>query len=111
MTTSHSKCCWEGKEFALRNAELCSIQNISFTIFLIMIFFTHPVFAQNFSDSTTISEKSISVSGGLGWLAVRDKAISEERYSGPLSYFSVDWKYFRENEVLDLDLNFRKGPK
>ena len=51
---------------------------IFFSIFLSIVIFANNVFPQNLPESAYISEKSISVSGGLGRLAVRDKAISEE---------------------------------
>jgi len=54
-------------------------------IFLSMVFFANNVFPQNLPESAYICEKSISVSGGLGRLTIRDKAISNESYSGSLA--------------------------
>jgi len=60
-------------------------------------------------ENAYISEKSISVSGGLGRLTIRDKAISNESYSGSLSYLSVDWKYFREKRGFQIGFEFQGG--
>jgi len=49
------------------------------------------------------------VSGGVGRLAVRDKAISDERYSGSPSYFSIDWNHFRQNRGFHLGFVFQEG--
>ena len=68
-----------------------------FSMLLSMAFIANNVLPQNLLESATISEKSISVSGGSGRFTIRDKAISNESYSGSLGYLSVDGKYFKEN--------------
>ena len=82
---------------------------IFFSIFLSMVFFANNIFPQNSPESAFIFEKSISVSGGLGRLTIRDKAISNESYSGSLSYLSVDWKYFREKRGFQIGFEFQGG--
>ena len=82
---------------------------IFFSMFLSMVFFANNVFPQNLPESATISEKSISVSGGLGRLTIRDKAISNESYSGSLGYFSLDWKNFREKRGFQIGFEFQGG--
>ncbi len=82
---------------------------IFFSIFMSMIFFANNVFPQNLPESAYISEKSISVSAGLGRLTIRDKAISNESYSGSLSYLSVDWRYFREHRGFQIGFEFQTG--
>jgi len=82
---------------------------IFFPIFLSMVFFTTNGFPQNLPESVYISEKSISVSGGLGRLTIRDKAISNESYSGSLGYLSLDWKNFREKRGFQIGFEFQGG--
>jgi len=83
--------------------------SILFSIFFSMAFFANDVFPQNLLESAYISEKSISVSGGLGRLTIRDKAISNESYSGSFSYFSLDWKNFREKRGFQIGFEFQGG--
>jgi len=84
---------------------------IFFSIFLSMVSFADNVFPQNLSEGAHISEKIISVSGGLGRLTIRDKAISNESYSGSLGYFSLDWKNFREERGFQIGFEFQGGSK
>ena len=47
--------------------------------------------AQSSPDRTGYRETSIFVETGVARLAVRDRAVSSERYSGSPDYIAVDW--------------------
>ncbi len=83
--------------------------SILFSIFFSMVFFATNVYPQNLPENAYISEKSISVSGGLGRLTIRDKAISNESYSGSLGCLSLHWKNFREKRGFQIGFEFQGG--
>ena len=82
---------------------------IALLMLLNTVFHVHHAVSQNLPESEYLAEKSISVSGGLGRLTIRDKAISDQSYSGTLSYLSVDWRYFREKRGFQIGFKFQEG--
>ena len=61
---------------------------------LCVMLFTSLLSAQATSGISGVSFRAVSASAGLGGLAIRDRAISSERYIGPLNQISVDWNDF-----------------
>ena len=77
------------------------------TLFFILC--TSYSFAQNNQNFQTVFPGGISINYGLGNYSVKDRYISQEKYSGTLSCFSADWKRFHNKNGFRLGLEFRNS--
>ncbi len=84
---------------------------ILFSMFLSMVFFANNGSPQNLPESATISEKSISVTGGLGRLQFATKRFQMRAIRDFLVTFRLIGKILRKNVVFKSDLNFKQGPR
>lgn len=65
--------------------------------------------AQSSPDRTGYRETSIFVETGVARLAVRDRAVSSERYSGSPDYIAVDWTKLGNSRGFHLGFLFEHG--
>ena len=61
--------------------------------------------AQTASISPSFGE-GLTLQSGIGFLAVRDEFISQEKYTGSLPVYSISWSLFNDSYGLRLYLNY-----
>lgn len=64
-------------------------------------------FGQIVESSTGLMPGGLSISGGVGHLAIRDEYLSQERYSGTLPYFDLSWLGGNDTTAYRLGLEYR----
>ena len=74
-----------------------------------VMLFTSLSHAQATSGIRGVSFRTVSVSAGMGKLAIRDRAISSERYTGPLIHMSADWNDFGPEKGTHWGIRIRAG--
>lgn len=71
------------------------------TIFLVILFTAvgcrNAVHGQDLSLNQSYFPKGISISYGFGKFAVRDEFLTNEKYSGTMPFFSVNWTRFTDS--------------
>ena len=85
-----------------------------FTAFFIgFLFFTIPyeLSAQDSLKQTTVYPVGISLDYGIGKLAVTDEYISEEKYSGSIPYYKIQWIKSHQDYIYHLSLDYRYSSK
>jgi len=79
-------------------------------LFLYLILLANPsIFAQDSIIQKTNFPGGISLEYGFGSYAVTDEYISEEKYSGTLPYYGINWVNSHENYVYYLSLDFQNS--
>lgn len=63
--------------------------------------------AQEGTTDIPIFDQGLGVSAGVGFLAIRDKYISDEEYSGPIQYYAVNWARFHETYGFRLNWQYQ----
>jgi len=65
--------------------------------------------AQSSQTLKNLLGEGIFVQGGLGYLALRDDYISNEKYSGSLSYFELGWLRSRDSSASRFSMEYRSS--
>jgi len=79
------------------------------SIVLCISFLTAVLSAQTPQTLKSLLGDGISAQAGLGRLALRDVYISDEKYSGSLSYFEIGWLRSRDSSASRFSMEFRSS--
>lgn len=64
-------------------------------------------------DSTKVIgsfNEGLGVGGGIGYLAIRDEYISDQKYSGTIPFYAISWSRFHETYAFRLDFEYQYTP-
>jgi hypothetical protein len=81
-----------------------------FTVFFIGILFfaiPHKLSAQDSLKQVSVFPTGISIDYGIGNYAVTDEYISEEKYSGSIPYYRIQWVKSHQDYIYHLSLDYQ----
>ena len=85
--------------------------NKHFYIFFIAVLFMNALaLAQDSTSNKSLFDEGLGVRGGIGYMAVRDEYISDEKYSGTIPFYAMSWSRFHETYGFRLDLEYQFTP-
>jgi hypothetical protein len=79
----------------------------AFFIAILVFTIPHQLSAQDSLKQTTVYPVGISLEYGIGNLAVTDEYISDEKYSGSIPYYRVQWIKSHQDYIYHLSLDYR----
>ena len=83
--------------------------NLTLLLLALTLFMASEVSGQDDTDAPMVHPAGISVEYGMGNYSVKDKYISNERYSGTLPSFTVGWAREHEKYVYRLQMTYRNS--
>lgn len=78
-------------------------------ISIILLLVSLELTGQDIINFESVFSSGISIDYGIGNYSVKDEYISEEKYSGTLPYYNVEWVRFRNNNGYRLQFEYRKS--
>jgi hypothetical protein len=66
-------------------------------------------FGQDSTTHQTVFRSGIDLQGGVGYLAIRDDHISNERYAGSSSWLALNWSRFHETYGFRIGMIYQKA--
>jgi len=78
-----------------------------FFLAVLLLLFTGSLLGQDSLNHRSIFPEGITLEYGIGSYAVTDEYISEEKYSGSMPYYSINWTNQHADYVYHLNLNYQ----
>jgi len=78
-----------------------------FLLAVLLLLFTESLWSQDSSNQSSNYPEGISIEYGIGSYAVTDEYISNEKYSGSMPYYSINWTNQHADYVYHLNLNYQ----
>jgi hypothetical protein len=82
---------------------------VTIIILAIAFFITIQLRGQDAIDYKTVFHSGISVGYGQGLYSVKDEYISDEKYSGTLPYYNIEWIRFHNKNGYRLEFEYRSS--
>ena len=82
---------------------------IKFFISIMLLLVSLESTGQDTISLVSVFPSGILIDYGIGNYSVKDEYISEEKYSGTLPYYNVEWVRFRNNNGYRLQFEYRKS--
>ena len=84
-------------------------KQVYFLSLLLLLVFKGKLMGQDSSDHQSTFPEGLTVEYGIGSFAVTDEYISNEKYSGSLPYYDIEWSKQHTDYVYHLKLDFRNS--
>ena len=83
--------------------------SIKFLLVLVILIYIKDSIGQDSTNHKILFPKGITIAYGLGNYAVRDEYVSQEKYSGTLPYFRIEWSRFHNKYGFRQKLEYRNS--